>query len=115
MYPVTREGLFPQKAEVALKQALIELKEQCGNQEKHNQSLKDKNILQGFEKDLPGDRKVNISEFYKTLGIDTKNAITYYYKKGNDNLVQVDYREPISDFTEPLKKVSNHTYVYYHR
>ncbi len=90
IYAVTREWLFPQKEEVTLKKSLSELKEQCGNQEKHDQSLKDKNIFHSFEKDLPGDRKFNISEFYKTLGINTNNAITYYYKKWNDNFVQVD-------------------------
>ncbi len=69
MYPVIREGLFPQEAEVVLKQALVELEKSRGSQANHDQSLKDKNILQGIEKDFLGDRNVEISEYHKVLDL----------------------------------------------
>ena len=113
-YSVTREGIFPQRAEAALEQALINLKEPGSNQKSRQEKfLRDRTTLQGFEKDFLGDKSIKIAEYYKALGVDTKNAIAYYYNKGNKKFVLCDYKGALADYNKLLEL--NPDFLYGHQ
>jgi tetratricopeptide (TPR) repeat protein len=113
MYPVTREGIFPQRAEAALKQALIELREQMSNQKSLQEKfLKDKTTLQGFDKDFLGDKNVETSEYHKVLSIDTDYAIVYF-NEGYEKSLFFDCEGALADYSKAIQIDPNFADAYY--